>query len=271
MTDNVTLSAAPAEQGADTPAVEKKPVELSFEGFDFSSVDTGLESMLKHGVHFGHLKSRLHPSMRPFVYLTRNNLNIINLEKTGEYLDRAGKFLEGVAKEGKPILFVGMKKHTHGFIRSLAERLGQPFVTERWLGGTLTNFEVIRKRTKYLCDTEEKIEKGEFERYTKLERQKKAEEVERLNRRMGGIKNMRVLPGAVVIADGKEAKLAISEAHAVGIPVVAIMDTNADAASVEYPVPGNDDALSSQRLLLGALGKVVSGAAKAEKPEERKA
>lgn len=270
MTDTVNKTAAPAEQGTDAPSVVKQPVNLSFEGFDFSSVDIGLESMLRHGVHFGHLKSRLHPSMRSFVYLTRNNINIINLEKTHDSLVRAGKFLEGVAREGKPIVFVGMKNHTHGFVRSLAEKLGQPFVTDRWLGGTLTNFDVIRDRAKYLCDTEEKLGKGEFERYTKLERQKKTEEVERLNKRMGGIKNLRVLPGAIVIADGKEAKLAIHEAHTVGIPVVAITDTNTDASTVEYPIPGNDDALSSLRLLLGYLGKTVSEAKKAEPAKSEK-
>lgn len=245
---------------SDAPVVDSQPVHLSFEEFDFSSVDTGLESMLKSGVHFGHLKSRLHPSMRPFVHLTRNNLNIIDLEKTNEYLERATSFLSGVVRARKPVLFVGMKKHTHGFIRSLAERVGEPFVVDRWLGGTLTNFKVIRDRAKYLSETAEKLEKGEFDMYTKLERLKKSEEVERLEKKMGGIKGLRDLPGALVVADGKEAKLAIREARAMGIPVVAIMDTNADAASVEYPIPGNDDALSSQRLLLGAIGRAVSEA-----------
>jgi len=251
----------------DASVVGKNPVHLGFEEFDFSAVNTGLESMLRHGVHFGHLKSRLHPSMRPFVHMTRNNLNIIDLERTSEYLDRATVFLAGVVREGKPVLFVGMKKHTHGFVCSLAERLGQPYVIDRWLGGTLTNFSVIRDRAKYLRETEEKLGKGEFEMYTKFERQKKSEEVERLNRKMGGIKGLRDLPGALVIADGKEGKLAIREARAIGIPVVAIMDTNADAASVEYPVPGNDDALSSLRLLLGAIGKTLEGLKKTASKE----
>lgn len=242
---------------------DKTPVSLSFSGYDFASIDTSLEAMLKHGVHFGHLKSRLHPSMRPLVYLTRKNVNIINLEKTREYLERSEKFLAEVAKSGKPILFVGVKKHTHEFIRSLAERLGESYVIDRWLGGTITNFSVIRERARYLRETEEKLERGEFGMYTKLERLKMMEEVERLEKRMGGIKNMRELPGAIVIADGKEAELVIREAHAIGIPVVAIMDTNANAASVEYPIPGNDDALSSLRFLLGCLGKAVLDAKEA--------
>jgi len=250
---------------AEAPAAEKKPAQLSFETFDFATVDTGLESMLRHGVHFGHLKSRLHPSMRPFVHATRNNLNIVDLERTGEYLDRATAFLGSVAASGKPILFVGMKRHTHGFVRSLADRLGQPYVVDRWLGGTLTNFAVIRDRARYLRETEERLEKGGLGMYTKFERQRKADEVERLNRKMGGIKHLRDLPGAIVIADGKEAGLAIREARATGVPVVAIMDTNADAASVEYPIPGNDDALSSLRLLLGAIGKALQSVKPASK------
>lgn len=241
-------------------AVKNGQSEAPFEAFDFSALDTGLEAMLAAGVHFGHLKSRLHPSMREFVFLTRQNVNIIDLDKTKQYLDRAGTFLADTAKAGKPILFVGMKKHTHPFILSLSKRLGEPYVIERWLGGTLTNYSVIRTRTKYFRETEEKLDRGEFQMYTKFERQRKLEEVERLRKRMGGIKEMRELPGAVVVADGREGKLAIREAHALGIPVVAIIDTNTNATDVEYPIPGNDDALSSLRLLLGALGKSVAEA-----------
>jgi len=233
---------------------------FSFEKFDFTTVDGSLEAMLKAGVHFGHLKSRLHPRMSDFVFLTRQNINIIDLEKTREYLNRATEFLVSVVKSGKPIIFVGMKKHTHLLVQSLAERLGEPYVIDRWLGGTLTNYSVIRGRTSYLRDTEDKLEKGEFQMYTKFERQRKMEEVERLEKRMGGIKNMREMPGAIVIADGKEAKIVIREAHATGIPVVAVIDTNADPSSVEYPIPGNDDALSSLRYLLGSIGRSVSSA-----------
>ncbi len=245
---------------AAVPAVKTGLSEAPFASFDFSTLDTGLEAMLVAGVHFGHLKSRLHPSMREFVFLTRQNVNIIDLSKTKQYLDRAGKFLAETAKAGKPILFVGMKKHTHPFILSLATRLGEPYVIERWLGGTLTNYSVIKTRTKHFRETEEKLERGEFQMYTKFERQRKLEEVERLRKRMGGIKEMRELPGAVVVADGKEGKLAIREAHALGIPVVAIIDTNTKATDVEYPIPGNDDALSSLRLLLGSLGKAIASA-----------
>lgn len=256
----MTKSQTESVKDSAVPAAKTGLSEAPFESFDFTTLDTGLEAMLAAGVHFGHLKSRLHPSMRPLVFMTRQNVNIIDLGKTAQYLDRAGKFLAETAKAGKPILFVGMKKHTHPFVLSLSKRLGEHYVVERWLGGTLTNFSVIRNRTKYFRETEEKLEKGEFQMYTKFERQRLLEEIERLRKRMGGIKEMRELPGAVVIADGKEGKLAIREAHALGIPVVAIIDTNADATEVEYPVPGNDDALSSLRLLLGALGKAVTEA-----------
>jgi small subunit ribosomal protein S2 len=256
MADNM-IGSAKAES-AKVKVTVSPMLGLSFEKFNFSSFDDSLEAMLKAGVHFGHLKSRLHPRMADFVFLTRQNINIIDLEKTKMYLDRASDFLVSVVKSGKPIIFVGMKKHTHLLVQSLAERLGEPYVIDRWLGGTLTNYSVIKGRTSYLRETEEKLEKGEFQMYTKFERQRKMEEVERLEKRMGGIKNMRELPGAIVIADGKEARIVIREAHATGIPVVAIIDTNADPSSVEYPIPGNDDALSSLRYLLGSVGRSIS-------------
>lgn len=267
MADNM-IGSAKAESTKKVKAVVSPMMGLSFEKFDFAAFDDSLEAMLKAGVHFGHLKSRLHPRMADFVFLTRQNINIIDLEKTKAYLDRASDFLVSVVKSGKPVIFVGMKKHTHLLVQSLAERLGEPYVIDRWLGGTLTNYSVIKGRTSYLRDTEEKLEKGEFQMYTKFERQRKMEEVERLEKRMGGIKNMRELPGAIVIADGKEAKIVIREAHATGVPVVAIIDTNADPSSVEYPIPGNDDALSSLRYLLGSIGRSISSvkAAKAAAP-----
>lgn len=269
MAKNTQEESAKADSMKKTNARVSPLLGLSFEKFDFSTVDGSLEAMLKAGVHFGHLKSRLHPRMADFVFLTRQNINIVDLEKTREYLNRAEAFLASVAKSGKPILFVGMKKHTHLLIRSLAERLGESYVVDRWLGGTLTNYACINNRTRHLRDTEEKLEKGEFKMYTKFEQQRKLEEVERLEKRMGGIKNMREMPGAIVIADGKEAKIVIREAHATGVPVVAIIDTNADPSSVEYPIPGNDDALSSLRYLLGSVGRSILDAKNNPKTETK--
>lgn len=231
-----------------------------FAAFDFASLDGSLDGLLKAGVHFGHLKSRRHPKMDEYIYTTRKNINILDLEKTTAKLAAAAKFLAEVAKSGKPILFVGMKKQTQETIRSLAARLGESYVIDRWLGGTLTNFSCIRSRARYLNETHDKIGLGEFKKYTKFEQAKKSEEVEKLEKKVGGIKHMAELPGVIVIADVKEAGLVVYEARKMNIPVVGITDTNTDPSLVDYPIPGNDDALSSLRLLLGSLGKAILAA-----------
>jgi small subunit ribosomal protein S2 len=228
-----------------------------FAEFDFSKFDVDLEGLLKAGVHFGHLKSRRHPKMDEYIFTTRKNINIFDLEKTQEKLSSAAKFLDGVVKSGKPILFVGMKKQTQDIVKSLALRLGEAYVIDRWLGGTLTNFSAIRSRARYLNETDDKIKKGEFKMYTKFEQAKKNEEAEKLEKKVGGIRNMEQLPGAIVIADVKEAGLVVREAKKMHIPVVGITDSDTDPGLVDYPIPGNDDALSSLRFLLGYLGKAV--------------
>lgn len=258
VTETVADQAAPQN-------VAKEVSESYFADFDFSKLDASLEGLLKAGTHFGHLKSRRHPKMDEYIYTTRKNINIVDLQKTADKLAAAQAFLADVAKAGKPILFVGMKKQTHATVKSIAERVGQPYVIDRWLGGTLTNFNQIRGRARYLVETEEKFAQGEFKKYTKFEQSKKMEEVERLEKKMGGIKVMRDLPGAIVIADVKEAGLVISEARKMNVPLVGISDTNADPSLIDFPIPGNDDALSSLRLLLGALGKAVLGAKEAAK------
>lgn len=245
-----------AARKADGPLAVEAGVEY-FAEFDFSRADDSLESLLKAGVHFGHLKSRRHPRMEPYIFTTRKNINILNLEKTKECLDRASEFLATIAKSGKPILFVGVKKQTHDAVKSLAKRIAMPYVVDRWLGGTLTNYAQICGRAKYLVENETLLAAGEFKKYTKLEQQKKQEELEKLEHKVGGLRNMQELPGAIVIADAKEAGLVIKEAARLGVPLVAIVDTNADPSAIDYPVPGNDDALSSLRLLLGLLGRAV--------------
>lgn len=232
---------------------------------DFSRIDASLEGLLKAGVHFGHLKSRRHPKMDEYIYTTRKNINIIDLQQSAEKLEAAARFVSGVVKSGKPVLFVGMKKQTHATVKSVALRVGQSFVVDRWLGGTLTNFNAIRSRARYLVETGERFAQGEFKKYTKFEQAKLAEELERLERKVGGIRNMTELPGVIVIADVKEAGLVVNEARKMGVPVVGIVDTNADPSLVDYPIPGNDDALSSLRLLFGYLGKSVLEAGKAVK------
>jgi small subunit ribosomal protein S2 len=228
-----------------------------FQGMDFSKMDVSLEAMLKAGVHFGHVKSRRHPSMEPFIFTTRKNINILDLEQTETLLKSAQDFLVSVVRSGKPVLFVGMKKQTHDTVESLAKRLGQHFVTDRWLGGTLTNFKQIRDRAKYLKDTQEKMAQGEFKKYTKFEQSRLNEEIEKLEKKVGGIKEMTEIPGAIVLADARDADLVQHEARRMGVPLVGIVDSNTDARSIDYPIPGNDDAVSSLRLLLGALGKAI--------------
>lgn len=249
-----------ASQGDVEPKTLKEVDILAtdyFSTIDFGAVETTLESLLKAGVHFGHMKSRRHPKMDPYIYITRNNLNIVDLKSSLLKIKEAAAFLVSVKKSGKPILCVGTKKQTHDLIRSFAKRLGLPFVVDRWLGGTFTNFSVIRGRTKYLRETTEKLSRGEFKGYTKFERMKIGEELEKLEKRMGGIKYMNELPGAVLLADVKESAIVVREAKRAGIPLVGVVDTNTDPSCIDYPIPGNDDAISSLRLLFGILGAAL--------------
>lgn len=236
---------------------EKKNVSVQKTGWDFSGAEITMESMLKSGVHFGHLKSRKNPKMGKYIFGVKNGVNIIDLEKTLEEAQKALDFIKNIKKEGKQILFVGTKKQAKNLVEFIARECEMPFVTERWLGGTFTNFGVIRGRAKYLNDSQKQLEEDGFAKYTKLERLKKVEEIERLERKMGGIKNMTELPAAIFVVDTKEDHLAIEEAKKQGIPVVAMVDTNSDPSQINYPIPANDDAVSSIKLILGAVAKVL--------------
>ncbi len=228
-----------------------------FADLDLDSLNDDLETLLKAGAHFGHQKSRRHPRMRPYIYTVRGGVTIIDLVKTREGLRRAAEFLSGVRRKGQGILFVTTKKQAVDLLKSAASRADEPYVVNRWLGGTFTNFSVIGKRVKYLIQTEERMAKGAFRKYTKFEQLKKQEEIDKLNRKMGGLKKMSRLPGAIVVLDVKADILAVREARRAGIPVVAITDTNVDPSLVDYPIPANDDAVSSLRLILGLLLKAI--------------
>lgn len=255
---------------AKTPdAVQTKSAsEDYFADFDLSSLKLDLETMLKAGVHFGHQKSRKDPRMDPYIYTNRKGISILDLEKSLGKLEEALAFLKEIKNSGKKILFVGTKKQVKDVIKSAAKLSGMPFVVSRWLGGTFTNFKIIRTRAKYLNEGQAKMEKGEFKIYTKFEQMKKAEELEKLEEKMGGIKDMAELPGAVFVADIKEDDLAVKEAKKVGIPVVAIADTNCNPMAVDYPIPGNDDAISSVRLILGYVCKMLAEENQATKNQE---
>ena len=234
--------------------------ENYFASLDLSKIEMSLEEMMKAGAHFGHQKARRNPKMDEYIFTTRKGINIIDLQKTQERIKEALEFIQAVKKSGKNILFVGTKIQAKDLIREVAVATGMPFVSERWLGGTFTNFKVIRTRTRYLLDGEGMLARGEFKKYTKFEQMKKIEELEKMEKRMGGIKNMSDLPGVVFAMSVKEDNLAITEARKMGIPVIAIADTNIDPSGVDFPIPANDDAISSLKLILSYVYKAVQEA-----------
>ena len=242
-----------------------------FADFDFVSLEVNMQKMLKSGVHFGHQKSRKNPKMEKYIFGTRNDINIIDLQKTVEKLEEARAFIEKIVSEGGIILFVGTKKQAKGLIESAARRCGMPFVVERWLGGTFTNFKNIAERARFLRDGQEKLKRNEYSQYTKFEQMKISEELEKLEKKMGGIKDMTKLPSAIFVTSLNEDNLAVKEALAVGLPIVALVDTNVNPECIDYPIPSNEDAISSLKLMLGYVCQsVLQGKEKQGKTEEKK-
>ncbi len=256
-------SALKKQEAAETGA--QKTVSGSedyFADFNFEDLKVDVKAMLKAGVHFGHQKSRRNPKMGEYIYGTKNGINIIDLQRTVDKLEEAVKFIDKLVSEGQIILFVGTKKQSKRLVESLARRIEMPYVVERWLGGTFTNFRNISERTRFLREGQEKLKKGEYSKYTKFEQMKIAEELDRLEKRMGGIKNMTKLPAAIFVTGVNEDKLAIAEAVKKNVPVIALADTNVDPSQVDYPIPSNEDAVSSLRLMLAYAGKAVLDAKK---------
>ncbi|HEU0028769.1 MAG TPA: 30S ribosomal protein S2 [Ktedonobacterales bacterium] len=208
-----------------------------------------MKQLLEAGVHFGHQTRRWNPKMRPFIFQARNGIHILDLQQTVLRLNDAYKFITNLAANGEYILFVGTKKQAQEAIREEAERSGQFYVNQRWLGGMLTNFQTIQLRIRHMKDLEARKEAGEFERLTKKEAQHLEDELERLNRTLGGIRNMRRLPGAVFVIDTRKEHTAVLEARRLEIPVVALADTNCDPDEMDYPIPSNDDAIRAVKLL----------------------
>jgi small subunit ribosomal protein S2 len=244
-------------QAAPTAAEKKVEKENYFVSLDLTKIEVSLDEMMKSGVHFGHQKARRNPKMDEYIYTTRKGINIIDLQKTQEKLKEALAFIQSVKKSGKNILFVGTKIQAKDLVREVAEAAQMPFVSERWLGGTFTNFKNIRGRVRYLLDGEAMLAQGGFKKYTKFEQMKKLEELEKMEKRMGGIKNMPELPAAIFATSVKDDNLAITEARKLGIPVIAIADTNVDPRYIDYPIPANDDAISSLRLILAYAYKAI--------------
>lgn len=232
------------------------------------AVSVDIKALLEAGVHFGHKTSRWHPKMAPFIHSKRQDSHIIDLTKTVEGFDKALPFLAKVTASGKKVLFVGTKKQAKEIVKAAAEKANQPYVTERWIGGMLTNVETITAQIKKLKDLERRMASGDLEkRYNKLEVQRYQEEIDELNLKYGGIKDLSGKPGALVVIDVITDANAIKEAKTLGIPVVGIVDTNADPTPVDYVIPGNDDAIKGLQLMLDYF--VAATSESAVKKEEK--
>ena len=216
-----------------------------------------MKQLLEAGVHFGHQTRRWNPKMAKYIFTERNGIYIIDLQKTVKMLDTAYDFIREVSAEGGEILFVGTKKQAQEAIREEAERCGMHFVNARWLGGMLTNYKTIQKRIARLEQLNKMKEDGTFDLLPKKEVIKLELEIEKLEKFMGGIKNMGTLPKAMFIVDTRKEKIAVAEAKNLGIPVVAIVDTNCDPDEIDYVIPGNDDAIRAVKLIAGAMADAI--------------
>lgn len=222
------------------------------------AVNVDIKALLEAGVHFGHKTSRWHPKMAPYIHSKRQDSHIIDLTKTVEGLDRALPFISKVVASGKLVLFVGTKKHSKEMVKQVAVELKQPYVTERWMGGMLTNEATTNQQIKKLKDLERRMESGDLEkRYSKLEVQRYQEEIDELNRKYSGIKDLTTRPGVLFVIDVIGDINAIKEAKTLGIPVVAIVDTNADPSLIDYVIPANDDAIKGTKLMLDYVSMAV--------------
>ena len=212
-----------------------------------------MKQLLEAGVHFGHQTRRWNPKMKPFIFMDRNGIHIIDLQQTVTRLNEAYKFVEQVAASGGTILFVGTKKQAQEAVAEEAKRCGMFYVNQRWLGGMLTNFKTIQSRINYLKDLEARRDRGDFERLPKKEVQHLQDDIARLERILGGIKDMRRLPNAIFIVDTRKERTAVLEARRLEIPIGALADTNCDPDEMDYPIPANDDAIRAVRLLCAKI------------------
>lgn len=232
--------------------VKEEKKEIAPEDFKFDP-----EEMIRAGLHFGHRTTRLHPKMKPYLLGVRNTVHIIDTKKTAEKLKEALSFLQQLISENKILLFIGTKIQHQELVKNLAEEFGFPYVVERWLGGTFTNFEVIKKRAEYLKEIEKKKESGEWEKYTKKEKRKMEKDYQSMKIKFEGIKNLERLPEAIFVLDMKKDKLAVKEAREKGVKVIAICDTNVDPTLADFPIPANDDAISAVKYILDKVKEVI--------------
>jgi len=216
-----------------------------------------MKSLLEAGVHFGHQTRRWNPKMRKFIFTERNGIHILDLAQTVDCLEKAYTFVRDLVSEGGTVLFVGTKRQAQETIETESQRCGMPYVTTRWLGGTLTNFQTIQNRIDYLVRLEDAKARGDFENLPKKERLKKEEEITRLNRYLRGIKEMTSLPGAIYIVDTTKEDIAVAESTRMGTPIVSLVDTNCNPDVIDYPIPSNDDAIRAIKLITGRIADAV--------------
>ena len=216
-----------------------------------------MKRLLEAGVHFGHQTRRWNPKMKKFIFTERNGIYIIDLQKTVKKMDEAYNYVRDIAAEGGQVLFVGTKKQAQEAIETEAKRCGQPYVSQRWLGGMLTNFKTIKSRIARLRELEAMEEDGTFDLLPKKEVSKLKLEQEKLEKFLGGIKDMEKIPAAIFVIDPKKEKIAVNEAHILNIPVISVVDTNCDPDEVDLPIPGNDDAIRAVKLLTGKIADAV--------------
>ena len=227
-----------------------------------------MKALLEAGVHFGHQTRRWNPKMAPYIYTERNGIYIIDLQKTVKKLEEAYNFVRSVSESGQNILFVGTKKQAQEAIKEEASRCGGYYVNARWLGGMMTNFKTMRTRVDRLNQLKTMQADGTFDMLPKKEVMKHLAEIEKLEKYLGGVKEMKKLPGALFIVDTRKERNAIAEAHKLGIPVVAIADTNCDPDEIDYPIPGNDDAIRAIKLISSVMANAMIEGRQGEQDEE---
>jgi len=228
-----------------------------------------MRELLEAGVHFGHQANRWDPKMAPFIYAVRNDIHVIDLHKTIPYIEQAYEFIRKLAKANGIILFVGTKKQAQESIETESKRCGMPYVNQRWLGGTLTNFKTLRKNITRMKKIEEMEQNGVFERLPKKEVANLRREYGKLVKGLGGIREMTAPPDALFVVDTKKEIIAIKEARKLGIPIVAILDTNCNPSEADYPIPANDDAIRSIKLITSIVANAVADGREISHPEEK--
>ena len=248
-----------------------KPGEVYKQKEETQMAVISMKQLLEAGVHFGHQTRRWNPKMAQYIFTERNGIYIIDLQKTVRKIDEAYMFVRDLALEGKSILFVGTKKQAQESIEAEAKRCGMYFVNNRWLGGTLTNFRTIQTRIKKLNEIDKMEKDGQFDVLPKKEVIKLCAEREKLLKNLGGIREMKKLPGALFVVDPRKERIAVQEARILGIPIVAIVDTNCDPDEIDYVIPGNDDAIRAVKLIAGKLADAVLEGKQGEQIEDEAA